>query len=147
MTKSLSNQSVVAAAIAAMLGDTQFVGKKFDDACAVFELADNASTSFAEKLAALGLDDRAAARPIAMAWASQKYAEPITKGQRGFSLEGGSAAYRAMHRVLDVCFPREEPFKAKESSDNADPVAKLLKSYGKLTGAQKRSFKAKLAAL
>ena len=111
---------------------------------AVFNDADTSSASFAERLFALGVADRATAKPLAMEWASKKYKAPITSGQRGDKLPSNSAAERAMYRVLDVCFPKADavaPAAGKERAD-ADPVAKLLKAYAKLTAAEKRKFKA-----
>ncbi len=114
-------------------------------ASAVFELADNTSASLAAKLMTLGFDTRSAAKPYAMKWASVKYKAKVESGQRGDKLPRDSAAEKAMNRVLSVCFPgADNPFRNAGNSD-ADPVAKLIKAYGKLDGAQKRSFKAQLA--
>jgi hypothetical protein len=146
-SQTAAQSAAISAAIRAMMGDTAFAPEsaQYAEACKVFELADNSSASFAARLAAIGLDDRAAAKPVAMAWAAQKYEAVIEAGQRGFKLPRDSAAEKAMYRVLDVCFPREEAFSVK-SSDQADPVAALLKSFGKkydaLTPGQKRSVKA-----
>lgn len=108
---------------------------------AVFNDADNSSVSFAERLFALGVGDRATAKPLAMEWAANKYKAKITQGQRGDKLPTNSAAERAMYRVLDVCFPKADAPKAKPAtSKQADPVAKLLAAYNKLTAAEKRAF-------
>jgi hypothetical protein len=115
---------------------------------AVFAAADKSSASFAEQLLALGVGDRATARPLAMEWAARKYGVTIEQGQRGDKLPRDSAAEKAMLRVLDVCFPRVDAPKSKsiDAARAADPVEKLLAAYAKLTAGQKRSFKAKLAA-
>ncbi len=107
----------------------------------VFDLADNASASFAEYMLALGLPDRTTGKPFAMRWAAKKYAAKIEQGQRGDKLPRDSAAERAMNRVLAQCFPAADQPKAKPSaSKQTDPVAKLLSAYAKLTPAEKRSF-------
>lgn len=107
---------------------------------AVFNDADKSSASFAEQLFALGVADRATAKPLAMEWASKKYKAPITSGQRGDKLPSNSAAERAMYRVLDVCFPKADVPKASAAKADTDPVAKLLKAYAKLTPAEQRKF-------
>lgn len=115
---------------------------------AVFAAADKSSASFAEQLLALGVGDRATARPLAMEWASKKYGVTIVQGQRGETLPRDSAAEKAMNRVLQVCFPKSDlPAKLPKinAARAADPVEKLLAAYAKLTAGQKRSFKAKLA--
>lgn len=71
----------------------------------VFNDADNLSASFAERLMALGIDSRAAAKPFAMDWAAAKYNVAIVEGQRGAKLPRDSAAEKAMNRVLSVCYP------------------------------------------
>ena len=108
---------------------------------AVFNDADTSSVSFAERLMALGVADKATAKPLAMEWAATKYKAKIEKGQRGDKLPTNSAAERAMYRVLDVCFPKADMPKAKPTtSKHVDPVAKLLAAYAKLTPAEKRAF-------
>lgn len=108
---------------------------------AVFNDADTSSVSFAERLMALGVADRATAKPLAMEWAANKYKAKVTQGQRGDKLPTNSAAERAMYRVLDVCFPKADMPKAKPAtSKHTDPVAKLLSAYAKLTPAEKRAF-------
>lgn len=108
---------------------------------AVFELADNSSTSFTEKLFVLGVCTRAIAYPLAMQWASTKYGDKIVEGQRGNKLTRNSAADKAMRRVLDVCFPpAERPQSTSKSANKTDAVTSLLKKYAALTGAEKRRF-------
>lgn len=108
----------------------------------IFDLADNSSASFAEQLLALGIASRSDARPFAMEWASAKYKAKITQGQRGDKLPRNSAAEQAMKRVLQVCFPSaDKPQSKRKSSNKTDAVAKLLKAYEALTGAEKRRFK------
>ena len=110
---------------------------------AVFTDADNQSASFAERLLALGIGDKATARPFAMEWASKKYRVAITQGQRGAMLPRNSAAEQAVKRVLALCFPAADAPKAKgraAKSNHTDPVAKLFASWKKLSGAEKRRF-------
>ena len=109
---------------------------------AVFEAVDNSSTSFTEKLFVLGVCTRAIAYPLAMQWAEKKYGVKAVKGQRGMTLPRGSAADKAMRRVLDVCFPSAErpQSTAKQSANKTDAVTSLLKKYAALTGAEKRRF-------
>ncbi len=116
---------------------------------AVFAAADKSSASFAEQLLALGVGDRATARPLVLEWAAQKYGAKLVQGQRGLMLPRDSAAEQAAKRVLQVCFPQADlPAKQPKISAAraADPVEKLLAAYNKLTAGEKRSFKAKLAA-
>jgi hypothetical protein len=116
---------------------------------AVFTDADKSSASFAERLFKLGVGDRATAKPLAMAWAAQKYGVAIEQGQRGDRLPRDSAAEKAMNRVLAVCFPAVDlpESKAKANAKTVSAVEKLLAAYLKLDGAEKRSFKAQLAKL
>ena len=108
---------------------------------AVFEAVDKSSTSFTERLLALGVGTRAIAYPLAMQWASKRYNDKIVSGQRGDRLTRDSAADKAMRRVLDVCFPpAERPQSTSKSASKADPVTSLLKRYAALTGAEKRRF-------
>jgi hypothetical protein len=107
---------------------------------AVFEAVDKSSTSFTERLLALGVGTRAIAYPLAMQWASKRYNDKIVSGQRGDRLTRDSAADKAMRRVLDVCFPSAERPSTSKSASKADPVTSLLKKYAALTGAEKRRF-------
>ena len=111
---------------------------------AVFNDADKSSASFAERLIALGVADRATAKPLAMEWAAKKYNARIEQGQRGDKLPRDSAAERAMNRVLQVCFPSADLPQRAGKAHKTDAVAKLLKQYEALTGAQKRRFLASL---
>ena len=117
-------------------------------AFAIFDEADKSSASFAERLMALGIGDRATAKPLAMVWASKKYKAEIVEGQRGDKLPRDSAAEKAMHRVLAACFPSVDLPKAEAAGRaSVDPVKKLLKAYAALSGGEKRAFKAALAKL
>lgn len=119
---------------------------------AVFDDADNSSASFAERLIALGVADRATARPLAMEWASKRYGVALKESQKGgmtFATRG-SDAERAMYRVLAVCFPAADvPAAAggRGRGETKSAVDKLLAAYAKLTAGEKRSFKAALAKL
>lgn len=110
---------------------------------AVFNDADNASASFAERLLKLGIGDRATAKPFAMEWAAKKHRVTIEQGQRGAKLPRNSAAEKAMNRVLALCFPAADMPKAKAKpapSKQTDPVAKLFDAWTKLSAAEKRRF-------
>lgn len=125
---------------------------------AVFTDADNMSASFAERLLEQGVGDRATARPLAMEWAIEHCKRKAVKagkrvptvklvsGQRGLTFsERDSAAERAMNRVLQLCFPSADKPNVKRVANNkTDAVAKLLKSYNELTGAEKRRFLASI---
>ena len=112
----------------------------------IFDLADSSSASFAEQLLALGIASRSDARPLAMEWASKKYNEPTKDGLRGLTFKRrGTAAEQTVTRVLQVCFPSADKPKSKAKTVNkTDAVAKLLKAYEALSGAEKRRFKAAL---
>ena len=114
---------------------------------AVFNEVVNSSVSFADRLLTLGIASRADAKPLAMEWAANKHGVKIVQGQRGATLPRDSAASRAANRVLAVCFPTADmPMpKAKAGSNNkTDPVARLVKAYANLSGAEKRRFLSQL---
>lgn len=84
---------------------------------AVFEDVDNSSTSFCERLLALGIGDRATARPFVMLWAAAKYNARIVMGQRGETWAVRDCdASRATSRVLAACFPSVDLPKRKGNS-------------------------------
>ena len=119
-------------------------------AFAVFNDADKASASFAERLMALGIGDRTTAKPLAMEWAAKKYGAELKASQKGGMTfaERNTDAERAMYRVLSVCFPAVDCPKASAAGRaSVDPVAKLLAAYAKLSAGEKRAFKAKFAKL
>lgn len=108
-----------------------------------FDLADDSSASFADKLLSAGIASRAEAQPYAMAWAVARYpGTSIKKGQRGPTFtQRNSAAEQAMYRVLQVCFPAADKPKTKKASANKqDAVEKLFKAWSALSGAEKRRF-------
>lgn len=108
---------------------------------AVFNDADTTSASFTERLLALGVGNRAMAKPFAMEWAAKKYRVAIVQGQRGAMLPRNSAAEKAMNRVLSLCFPPADAPKAKRAkAAHTDPVAKLYEAWAKLSAAEKRRF-------
>ena len=111
-----------------------------------FTLADNSSVSFADQLLSAGIASRSEAQPYVMAWAIAKYpGTSLKKGQRGATFtKRGSAAERAVNRVLAACFPKADAPKKPKANNKTDPVAKLLKAYNELSVGQKRSFLAKL---
>ena len=113
---------------------------------AVFNDADKSSASFTERLLALGIGSRGDARPLAMEWASKKYGVALKDGQRGLTFaKRDTDAERAMNRVLQLCFPSADKPNVKRAANNkTDAVAKLLKSYNALTGAEKRRFLASI---
>jgi hypothetical protein len=119
----------------------------FDNAVvnATFDAIIN-DVSHTEALLDQGIGDKATARPFALTWAAAKYSVKLVKGQRGLALDQTAknyeAARKAVQRVLDVCFPAMETASvaAPKESKQADPVAKLLKSFEKLTAAQRKKF-------
>lgn len=141
-------KTTIAAAIKSVGGDSAFSG-----VARILDAADEAQIRFADQLRGLGIADRNAARPFAVIWAAKKHGANVYDGQRGLALDrsekSGEAAHKAVTRVLAAVYG--ETFSAKQSSGETDPVAKLFASverqYAKLSAGQKRSFKAKLAAL
>ena len=109
---------------------------------AVFNLADNSSASFTEKLLVEGIASRAEATPFAMEWAAEKYEATLKDGQRGMTfVKRNTDAERAMNRVLSVCYPKADaPKPKKRSANKTDAVAKLVKNYTALTAVEKRRF-------
>ena len=110
---------------------------------AVFNLADNSSASFTEKLLAEGIASRAEATPFAMEWAAEKYEAKLKDGQRGMTfVKRNTDAERAMNRVLSVCYPKADAPKPKspKRANKTDAVAKLVKAYTALTAVEKRRF-------
>jgi len=111
---------------------------------AVFNLADNSSASFTEKLLEQGIASRAEATPFAMDWASEKYEAKLKDGQRGKTfVKRNTDAERAMNRVLSVCYPKADapkPKTPKRSANKVDAVAKVVKAYTALTAVEKRRF-------
>ena len=104
-------------------------------------------TTYTEQLLDQGIGDKATTRPFALTWAAAKYSVKLVNGQRGLALDQSAknyeAARKAVQRVLDVCFPAMELASvatAPKESNQADPVAKLLKSFEKLTAAQRKKF-------
>lgn len=110
---------------------------------AVFNAADETSTDYAEKLAALGVD-QPAARAMSLEWASEKYRAPLRMGQRGMTLPRDSAAAKAAQRVMSIIYPRGSEGDGKRGGKRAsvDPVEKLIRQCLKLTAAQRRRVKA-----
>lgn len=115
---------------------------------AIFTDADNASLSFAERLLAEGIGDRATARPFAVAWAAKKHGIETTNGQRGLTFKSTDkkaieAAQKAVTRVLEVCFPSVDvPSGGKAAAKpKADAVQReaqrILKNF---TPAQRRKL-------
>jgi hypothetical protein len=91
---------------------------------AVFEDVDNSSTSFCERLLALGIGDRATARPFVMLWAAKKYNARIVMGQRGETWAVRDCdASRATSRVLAACFPSVDlPKRKRKGNSKSKPV-------------------------
>jgi len=77
---------------------------------AIFDAADNAALSFAERLLAEGIGDKPTARPFAVAWAAAKHGISTKEGQRGLTFDSKDtkkleAAQKSAQRVLELCFP------------------------------------------
>ena len=104
--------------------------------------------SYTEALLAQGIGDKATARPFALTWAAGKYSVKLVNGQRGLSLDKTAKNYetarKAVQRVLEACFPAMEisGIAAPKESNQADPVAKLLKAIEKLSPDQRAKIKA-----
>lgn len=96
---------------------------------AVFEDVDNSSTSFCERLLALGIGDRATARPFVMLWAAQKYNARIVMGQRGETWAVRDCdASRATSRVLAACFPSVDLPKRKGKGNSKSKPVKFTRA-------------------
>lgn len=116
---------------------------------AIFTDADNSSLSFAERLLAEGIGDRATARPFAVAWAAKKHGIATKEGQRGLTLDSKDkkafeAAQKAVTRVLEICFPSADApdskskAAAKPKTDAVQREAqRILKNF---TPAQRRKL-------
>jgi len=112
----------------------------------VFADAENDSLSYMDRLLTLGIATKAEAKPHAMSYASIRYGAKITEGRQGNVLPRNSDAERAMYRVLALCFPSaDKPVSSQQAvAKKTDEVAKLIKAYAKLTGAEKRRFKSSI---
>lgn len=96
---------------------------------AVFEDVDNSSTSFCERLLALGIGDRATARPFVMLWAAAKYNARIVMGQRGETWAVRDCdASRATSRVLAACFPSVDLPKRKSKGNSKSKPVKFTRA-------------------
>lgn len=116
---------------------------------AIFTDADKTSLSFAERLLAEGIGDKATARPFAVAWAAQKHDIKTKQGQRGLTFDSKDkkkleAAQKSAQRVLDVCFPSADVKHLPDASKpktKTDPVKReaqrILKNF---TPAQRRKL-------
>lgn len=123
----------------------RYVAIKFankDAAFAIFDAINARAEEWSDKLATLGIARRDDARGLVLEWASNRYSVALRMGERGVALDNKAKKYEAaktaVRRVLDVVFPKAEmpvPQRAELSA-----VDKLVKAYGKLTGAEKRSF-------
>ena len=113
----------------------------------VFEDAENDCLSYMDRLLTLGIASRTEAKPHAMLWASIRYEVKIIEGREGKMLPRDTPAVRAMNRVLALCFPsvdKVSTLKPKAVAKKTDNVAKLIKAYAQLTGAEKRRFKSSI---
>lgn len=124
----------------------QFVNKAV---FAIFDAADNAALSFAEKLLAEGIGDRATARPYTVAWAAAKHGIETKEGQRGLTFDNRNktkyeAAQQAAKRVLELCFPAADVAhlpNAVKPKAKVDPVAREAKRIlNNFTPAQRRKL-------
>jgi hypothetical protein len=128
------------------IGDTQMAKQNFTPIQQVFADADAESLSFADRLLSLGIASRSEAKPHAMEWACMTHEGcKIIEGRQGNKLTDTSAE-RAMNRVLSICYPSsDKPVRTqKRTANKTDEVAKLIKAYAKLTGAEKRRFKSSI---
>jgi len=128
------------------IGDIQMPKFNFTPVQQVFADAENDSLSYMDRLLTLGIATKAEAKPHAMSYASIRYGAKITEGRQGNVLPRNSDAERAMYRVLALCFPSaDKPVSSQQAvAKKTDEVAKLIKAYAKLTGAEKRRFKSSI---
>jgi hypothetical protein len=116
---------------------------------AIFDDADKSALSFAERLLAEGIGDRATARPYTVAWAAAKHGIETKEGQRGLTFVDKDkrkyeAAQQAAKRVLEICFPAADVAHLPDASKpkaKVDPVKReaqrILKNF---TPAQRRKL-------
>jgi len=117
---------------------------------AIFDAADNAALSFAERLLAEGIGDKPTARPYAVAWAAAKHGISTKEGQRGLTFDSNNktkleAAQKSVQRVLELCFPSADvshlPNPKAEPKKKVDAVQReaqrILKNF---TPAQRRKL-------
>jgi len=129
------------------IGDIQMAKHSFTPIQQVFDDADNNAVSYMDRLLTLGIASRNEAKPHAMEWASIKYDTKIIEGRQGNQLPRDTPAVRAMNRVLATCFPSVDKVSTvnpKAVAKKTDNVAKLIKAYAELTGAEKRRFKSSI---
>ena len=116
---------------------------------AIFTDADKSALSFAERLMAEGIGDRATARPYAVAWAAAKHGIETKEGQRGLTFVDKDkrkfeAAQQSAKRVLEICFPTADAPVAddsKKTKAKVDPVAREAKRIlNNFTPAQRRKL-------
>ena len=116
---------------------------------AIFTDADKSAVSFAERLMAEGIGDRATARPYAVAWAAAKHGIGTRMGERGLTFVTENkrkyeAAQQASKRVLELCFPTADApviDKSKKTKAKVDPIAREAKRIlDKFTPAQRRKL-------
>jgi hypothetical protein len=114
---------------------------------AIFTDADKSALSFAERLMAEGIGDRATARPYAVAWAAAKHG--IETKERGLTFVDKDkrkfeAAQQSAKRVLEICFPTADAPVAddsKKTKTKVDPVAREAKRIlNNFTPAQRRKL-------
>ncbi len=132
MTKSFNAKSLV---------NTLAISRKvYDAALPSIQLADGLSVSILEKLLPLGISDKATARPFVVYYVAEKTNTMPYEGQRGITFGYGTTEERRVTRILSKMIDATAAPKAKPVANKVDPVAKLIKSYGELTAAQKRRF-------
>jgi hypothetical protein len=109
------------------------------------QLADGLSATILQTALKLGIADRTTARPFVTYYIAEARNAEAYKGQRGVTFGRGTNYSRQVDRILAKMFTDVEATPAKpKSSNKTDAVAKLLKAYQALTGAEKRRFKAAL---
>jgi hypothetical protein len=115
----------------------------FTAAAKVFTDIEAQSDKWTESLAKAGIMG-ADIKVYAVIWVSEKSGVAPKNGQRGLTFEKGSEEYNRVEYLVNVATGKAAAKAAKRKSDASDPVALLLKSYAKLSAAQKRSFKAQI---
>ena len=109
------------------------------------ELADNMSVSLTSKLLALGIGDKATARPFVVYYIATVRTgamDLVKDGQRGLTFGYGNKYERQVTRILSKIFDdthaESKPF--KKGNTNKDKVAKLFAEWQSLSASEKRRF-------
>lgn len=145
----MANSKTVTATVADSYDKTQ--QKRINAVCREIR---KTSQGWVEFFASEGFLDRKAARPSVVRWASEDYKIVTSAGQRGLMLVEPSKSNKAAHTnwenarsavddVLDKVFPTGNN---KKVNGDTDWLKKAKAAWEKMTAAQRRQFKAFIAA-